>query len=135
MEIIRRISALLIALSLVLPQRSCENAGQLEIHYPLSNADSVLSMLVIAAFYTLPLAVLLLSRWRVPSLIVGALAVAAGLYYIAYGSSVFATRLLVGWYAYTLGACVYLVVSLELIRQALWPGRSHPVASADHLRG
>ena len=117
MEKIRRISALVIVISLVLPQRSCVNGGQLDIHYPLSSADSVLSVVVIAMFYVLPLIVLLFPRFRVASLVAGIAAVTAGLYYISYGATIAATSLMVGWYTYTLAAVAYLAASLfELAR-------------------
>ena len=123
MESIRRISALLIALSLILPERSCVNAGQTEIHYPLSNADSVLAIAVIAALYLLPLILLLFTRFRVTSLAAGIAVIAAGLYFISYGATIFATQLLAGWYSYTLGAVAYLLASLvELKRMVMGRG-------------
>ena len=100
------------------------NGGRLEIYYPLTNADSVLSVIVIAALYALPLIVLLLPRFRVASLVAGITAVAAGLYYISYDATIAATSLLIGWYAYTLGGIAYLVASLFQLKRALYPNRS-----------
>ena len=119
MESIRRISALLIALSLLLPERSCVNAGQTEIHYPLSNADSVWSVAVIVALYTLPLVFLLFARFRPAFLVAGIGVVVAGLYFISYGATIVATQLLVGWYTYTLGAVAYLFASLVELKRML----------------
>ena len=131
-ESIRRISALIIALSLALPQRSCVNGGQVEIHYPLSNADSALAIIVIAVLYTFPLLVLLLRRYQATSLLAGIATVGAGLYYLSYGSTIFATTLLAGWYTYTFGAIAYLGASLIQFKQVLVPSNSLKV---DHLHG
>jgi hypothetical protein len=122
MERIRRISAFFVALSLVLPQRSCMNDGQLEIHYPLSHTDSWLAFAVIVALFTLPLLVLLLSRARLASMLLGGAAAGAGLYLIAYGSAMVGTHLLIGWYTYTLGALAYLGSTLALLGRELWSG-------------
>jgi hypothetical protein len=119
MERIRRISALLIAVSLLLPERSCVNAGRIEIYYPLSSADSAGSVAVIVAFYTLPLILVLITRFRPASLVAGMAVVAAGLYFISYGAALVATQLLAGWYTYTLGAVTYLVASLLELQKAL----------------
>lgn len=119
METIRRLAALVIALSLALPQRSCVNGGVLEIHYPLSNVDSPWSILVIAALFTLPLLVLLLAhvapRFRLAALLLGIAAAGLGLYWISYAAWVVGTTMLAGWYSYTAGAVVYLAASLVLL--------------------
>lgn len=130
MELVRRLSALLIALSLALPQRSCINGGDVEIHYPLSSPDSLLSIIAIAALYSLPLIVLLLFRFRKTALVVGIATVAAGLYFVSYGASVMADQLLIGWYSYTLAAIVYLFASLIQLIRALSADASPKVGSA-----
>jgi hypothetical protein len=119
MESIRRISALLIALSLLLPERSCVNAGQTEIHYPLSHADSVWSVALIVALYMLPLVFILFTRFRLAFLVAGMAVVAAGLYFVSYGATIAATQLLVGWYTYTLGAVAYLLASLVELKRVI----------------
>lgn len=121
MELIRRLSALLIALSLALPQRSCISGGATEIHYPLSNLDSSLSAIVIATLYALPLIVLVFVRFPRSALLVGMVAVAAGLYFISYGASAVADRLLVGWYTYTFAAMAYFYASLIRLGRLLSP--------------
>lgn len=131
MDSVRRLAALVIALSLALPQRSCINHGQVEIHYPLSNVDSVISITVIAALYTLPLLLLFASRFRVGSLIAGAATVATGLYYVSYGAAVIGTTLMVGWYTYTLGAVAYLAASLVQLKRLLVPGGMATAAGAN----
>ncbi len=131
MEHIRRAAALLVALSLCLPQRSCVNGDKVEIHYPLSSADSVLVFVVIVALYLLPLLVLLLSRYRVASLLAGIAAAGAGLYYVSYGATAAATTLLVGWYTYTAGIAIYLGVSLVQLTQLLLRGAA-PRAEDPH---
>lgn len=133
MEFLRRLSALLIALSLALPQRSCVSGGEVEIHYPLSNPDSLLSIVVIAALYSLPLIVLLLFRFRKTALLVGIGAVAAGLYFISYGASVVADRLLIGWYSYTLAAIAYFYASLIQLKRVLSAEASPKADSAPDL--
>jgi len=120
MELVRRLSALVIALSLALPQRSCVSGGTTEIHYPLSNIDSSLSVIVIAALYSLPLIVLLFFRFRKTSLVVGILSVAAGLYLISYSASVVVDKLLIGWYSYTFAAIIYFYASLILLKRVLF---------------
>ena len=43
---------------------------------------------------------------------------AVGLYLVSYGAYAFSTKLLIGWYTYTVGALVYLGLSLvELYRK------------------
>ena len=121
MEFARRLSALIIALSLVLPQRSCVIGGEAEIHYPLSNLESPLAVLVIAALYSLPLIALILIRFRKTSLLLGLAAVGAGFYYVSYGASVLADKLLIGWYTYTFAAIVYAYASLILLKRVLSP--------------
>ena len=125
MEFVRRLSALVIALSLALPQRSCVSGGATEVHYPLSNLDSWLSVIVIAALYSLPLIVLLVVRFPRSALLVGMAAVAARLYLISYGASVVADRLLIGWYTYTFAAIAYFYASLIRLGRLLSP-RSAP---------
>jgi hypothetical protein len=121
MELVRRLSALVIALSLALPQRSCLSGGATEIHYPLSSADSLLSVIVIALLYSLPLITLLFIRFPKSSLVVGMAAVAAGLYLVSYGASLAADHLLIGWYSYTFAAIVYFYASLVRLNRLLSP--------------
>ena len=111
-------------LSLALPQHSCMNGDRLEVYYPLTNADSILSIVVITTLYALPLIVLLLPRFRVVSLVAGIATVIAGLYYISYGATIAATSLLIGWYTYTVGGIAYLVASLFQLKRTLYSNRS-----------
>lgn len=134
MELVRRLSALFIALSLALPQRSCVSGGVTEIHYPLSNLDSSLSAIVIAALYALPLIVLVFARFPRSALLVGMATVAAGLYLISYGASVIADHLLIGWYSYTFAAIAYFYASLIRLGRLLSPRTASQAgdASPDH---
>lgn len=111
----RILAAVVIALSLVLPQRSCMSGGHVETIYPLSGADSVLVTLLIVGLYCIPLLVLFIPRFRMSGLVLGIAAVSAGLYFFAYGGWLLASSLLVGWYAYTFGAIAYLGASLALL--------------------
>jgi hypothetical protein len=95
---------------------------QVGIHYPLSNADSALAVLAILALYTLPLIVLLFTRFRVASRLAGMAVVLAGLYLNTYAAAIVAIHLMVGWYTYTLGAIAYLVVSSIQLWQGRRPG-------------
>ena len=119
MDRVRRVAALLIAVSLVLPQRSCVNDGHVQIDYPLSNAQGWLSVVMIAAFFVLPLALLFLRRARIAAAIAGLMVALAGLYYVSYAATILATRMLVGWYAYTVGTVVYALASLWMLTQWL----------------
>lgn len=132
METIRRISALVIALSLLLPQRSCVNGDQVDVHYPLSNADSLFAIAVIAAVYLLPLLVLLLRRFRLASLLVGIAAAGVGLYFVGYGSTVVATTLMAGWYTYSFGSLVYLGASLVQLKRVLLPDKPLQPSAGDN---
>ena len=125
MNRIRQIAAVVLALSLVLPQRSCVNGGHVEIIYPLSGADSLPFGLLIVALYTVPLIVLFIPRFRLSCLIVGIGAIATGLYFVSYGAWLSASSLLVGWYAYTIGAVAYLGSSLALLVRAATERKSH----------
>ena len=121
MELLRRLSALLIALSLALPERSCVNDGVEQIHYPLSDADSLLAVVIIAALYTLPLLLLLLPRFRKATLLAGIVTVAAGMYFVTWGATIASTKLLIGWYTYTTGAVIYLAVCAWLLLREILP--------------
>jgi hypothetical protein len=112
-------ASLLIFASLVLPQRYCINNGQLEIHYPLSASDSVLSVVLIASFYTLPFLLLFFTKRRIIALAAGIAICGAGLYFISYGATMAATQLLLGWYTYTAGSAAYLAASLLELGQAV----------------
>jgi hypothetical protein len=124
MTIIRRFAAILIALSLVLPQRSCVNNGRVQIDYPLSNVQDWQSIAMTCAFFLLPLLLLFVRRFSLAGLIAGVLVTAAGLYYVSYAATILATQMLVGWYAYTLGAIAYLGATLTQLLRALRPARS-----------
>lgn len=132
MELVRRLSALLIALSLALPQRSCVNGGVTEIHYPLSNLDSSLSAILIATLYALPLIVLVFTRSPRSALLVGMAAVSSGLYFISYGASVVADQLLIGWYTYTFAAIAYFYASLARLWRLLLPRSTSEAGGTDH---
>lgn len=121
-ETIRRVSALLMALALALPQSSCVNNGQVEIRFPLSGVDTFWLGVAVAAFYILPLILSFVPRFRISALLASIAVVSAGLYFIAYGATLSATSLLVGWYTYTVGAVAHLAASLVALRNALWPG-------------
>lgn len=127
MELLRRFAAVLIALSLALPQRSCVNDGKVEIEYPLTNAQDWLSVLLIVALFLLPLLLLFIHRDRVAVLLAGVAVAAAGLYYVSYAATILASELLIGWYTYTVGTIVYLALSLGLLAQRLRSrGRAPP---------
>jgi len=134
MEYLRRIAAVVIALSLALPQRSCVNNGKVEIEYPLSNAQDWMAIAVIGAFFLLPLALLCVRRYRAVGLVAGVLVAAAGLYYVSYAATILATRMLVGWYVYTLGTSVYLGATLVLLVQLVRTGVRQP-ASQKYRQG
>lgn len=132
MELVRRLSALLIALSLALPQRSCVSGSVTEPHYPLSNVDSSLSAIVIALLYALPLIVLIFVRFPRSALLVGMAAVGAGLYFIAYGASLVADHLLICWYTYTFAAIAYFYASLIRLGRLFLPRTATSAGSDNH---
>ena len=53
---------------------------------------------------------------------------AGGLYYVSYAATILATKMLVGWYAYTIGTITYLGATLVLLGRALLSGRATPPA-------
>lgn len=109
-------SSLLIMLSLILPMHSCIHDGQTEIVYPLSNVDSLLSIVKIIGVYTVPSLVLLVRRPRVIPLLAGIAASGLGLYTACFIFT-FSSKLLVGWYINVVGVVAYLLSSLvELIQ-------------------
>lgn len=127
MLIVRRIAAVLIALSLILPQHACMHGEKRVVYYPLSGQDTVLGFLVIAALYLLPL-VLILLPWRGRLLrLLGVLVAGAGLYLIGYGTTEVADELLIGWYLYSVSAVVYVLVSLH----EFWCGLRRPRSAPD----
>jgi hypothetical protein len=109
---IKRVAAVLIAISLFLPQRSCVKEGKNEILYPLSEVDLGWQILLVALF-VLPLILLFIfKKERFASILSRIVIAAIGLYLVSYGAYVLATKLLIGWYIYTVGASIYLVISL-----------------------
>jgi membrane protein YdbS with pleckstrin-like domain len=57
-KFLRLTSSIIIVLSLALPVRSCVTNGHTEINFPLSDANSVWSVVEILALYLIPLLVL-----------------------------------------------------------------------------
>ena len=117
LEKLQRVVAVLIAVSLLLPQYSCARQGKTEIYYPLSGKGVDWQIGFVVLFLG-PLVLLFIFR-RGMAGILGRMALAAvGLYLVSYGVYVVATKLLIGWYFYTLGTLAYLVLSLvELYRR------------------
>ncbi len=111
LERIKRAAAVLIAVSLLLPQRSCVEQGKAQILYPLSGADLQWQVILVALF-VLPLALVFMLRKGVASMLGRIVLAAVGLYLVSYTAFVFSTKLLIGWYTYTAGASVYLIISL-----------------------
>ena len=72
---------------------------------------------MIGAFFLLPLLLLFVRRFRRTGLLAGVLVTAMGLYYVSFAATILATKMLVGWYTYSVGAAVYLAATLvELVR-------------------
>ena len=122
LERLRRIAAVLIAISLLLPLRSCVTHGKAgvktEIFYPLSPGQTWDGQLIVAALFVLPLVSLFVCRNGMASILSRIALAAVGLYLISFGTYAFATKLLIGWYTYTVGALVYLGLSIvELYRK------------------
>lgn len=118
MKRLRQISGLLIALSLVLPERSCAQNGTMEILYPTSSCDTIGGLLVVVSWYLLPLAVTLTDRFRLALLSVGVSATVLGLYFGSYIGAVFSSSLLLGWYVNLAGAVTYLLASVAELWQS-----------------
>jgi flagellar biosynthesis protein FliP len=106
----RKLSALLIAISLFLPLQSCTTDGKTNVSYPLSGDATTVALM--AVIYLLPLIVFFLPKYPRVSISIGSLACAAGLYFVTFASSILATRLLAGWYIYSASSIAYIVVSL-----------------------
>jgi hypothetical protein len=128
MQRVRQIAAMLMALSLVLPERSCVNDGRVEVGYPLSGIDFTGALMVLA-IYLLPLAVLQVRRLRFAALASGICAVGAGLFFCTYVTWSLGYKLLIGWYIYTIGAVAYVVSSLPLLVQHVLAKVSRRAAS------
>ncbi len=114
----------------MLPERSCVNDGQVETTYPLSGADSLISASLILVLYLLPFAGQFTPRFRSSGLVAGICAAGTGLYFFSYGSWVVGSKLLVGWYVYTISAIVYLAAALESLAR-LVAGRTPARADRD----
>jgi hypothetical protein len=111
LENIKRAAAVLIAVSLLLPQRSCVEQGKAEILYPLSGADLQWQVILVALF-VLPSVLVFMLRQGVASILGRIVLGAVGLYLVSYVAFVFSIKLLIGWYTYTAGASIYLIISL-----------------------
>ncbi|GLQ97285.1 hypothetical protein [Dyella mobilis] len=115
----RKISAIIIALCLLLPLQSCTYHGQTEILYPLSG--DLPGNLAMAAIYLLPLTAFLRIKYRISAILTGAGACLAGLYFVTFTAPSWATNLLVGWYAYSVSSLAYLVASALEFRRVIKP--------------
>jgi hypothetical protein len=113
----RKISAIIIALCLLLPLQSCTYHGQTEVSYPLSG--DLLGNFAMAAIYFLPLVVFVRIKFRVSAILVGITACLAGLYFVTFTAAIWATNLLVGWYVYSAGSLTYLIASAFELRQVI----------------
>jgi len=118
LEKTRKAAAVSIALSLLLPQRSCVVQGKAVIYFPLSGADWEWQVILVALF-VLPLAFVFLLKRGLGS-ILGRIALAAtGLYVVSYVAFYASGKLLIGWYTYTASASVYLIISLAELSRLL----------------
>lgn len=128
MKLARHISALLIVLSLALPQTSCvqnsEGGGShTEVRYALSGSQSWWEIALTIAIYVLPLGVLFVKRYRAASAVVGICSVAFNLYFVSYVGYVYSSSLLIGWYINTLGAISYLFATVAQLWRWLMPNQ------------
>jgi len=106
----RKISAIVIVLCLLLPLQSCTYHGRTEVSYPLSG--DLTENLIMASIYLLPLIAFLRVKYRVSTILVGIAACLAGLYFVTFAAAIWATKLLVGWYLYSASSFVYVVTSV-----------------------
>lgn len=113
----RKISAVIIALCLLLPLQSCTYHGQTEVSYPLSG--DLPGNLFMAAIYPLPLVAFLRVKYRASTMLVGITACLAGLHFVTFAAFMFATKLLVGWYVYSASCLIYLVTTVVELRQVI----------------
>jgi hypothetical protein len=113
----RKISAIIIALSLLLPLQSCTYHNQTEVFYPLSG--ELLGKLAMVAIYLLPLVAFLRVKYRIVTILIGIAACLAGLYLVTYAATIWATNLLVGWCVYSTASLTYLVASAFELRRAM----------------
>jgi hypothetical protein len=121
-EHMRKISAIIIALCLLLPLQSCTYHGQTEVSYPLSG--DLFGNIVIAAIYLLPLVAFLRVKYRATTILVGIAACLAGLYFVTYTAAIWATNLLVGWYIYSAGSLTHLAASVLELWRVIVPNKS-----------
>ncbi len=70
------------------------------------------TVILMAAIFLLPLVVFLLPKYPRISISIGSLACTAGLYFVTFASTIFATRLLAGWYIYSASSIAYIIASL-----------------------
>jgi hypothetical protein len=113
----RKIFAIVIALCLLLPLQSCTHHGQTDVYYPLSGDLS--GKLVMAAVYLLPLVAFIRVKYRAIAILVGISACLAGLYFVTYTATLWASNLLVGWYTYSVASIAYLVASAFELRRVV----------------
>jgi hypothetical protein len=121
-ERMRQLSAIAVALCLLLPLQSCSYHGQTEVFYPLSG--DFYGNAFMLAIYLLPLVGLLRVKYRIAAILVGISACLAGLYFVTYASTIWAANLLVGWYVYSAASLVYLVASAFELRRAVAANKS-----------
>ncbi len=113
MDTVRKVSAMILAIAVLLPQYSCGEGDTATVLYAYDHKElwwAILSVLM----YLVPLALTFVPnvRW---STSLGIVAVGTTLYFRGYQVIVVATTLLVGWWVGVIASAVYLVACLALL--------------------
>ncbi len=129
----RRVIAVLIAISLFLPLQSCSgHDGNLSTFYPLSG--DLGGMLAVAAIYLLPLLAFVRTKLKLLASLLGISACIAGLYFVSYTATQWASQLLVGWYTYTVAATGYLFASCIYLHRMYAANKRFKSLARDRLK-
>ena len=133
MQHIRRISAVIMLVCLVLPQRACVYSQRTVEYYPLSDVEGLWAIVVLAC-YALPLAALILLRhWPIADAVTGIVIALFGLWQQGFGALQSSSYVLAGWYLYVASTTLFLITSLVQLRVTIVRRRMHQLQSESSL--
>jgi hypothetical protein len=113
MDLIRKWSAVALAVAVFLPQYSCDTGSNARVYYAYEH-DELWWAVVSVLMYVAPLAVAFIPnvRW---SALLGIITVGTTLYFRSYQVIVVATTLYVGWWVGTIAAILYAIACVGLL--------------------
>lgn len=114
---IRRVAALVIAFSMVLPQYACTRSGNTRIYSPLDEWNALDGVPITLLIYLVPLVLVIFRPTAWFSMLAALGTTLLGLAMAAYVALLLASELLAGWYTHVVATAIY---SLTTVAQLVW---------------